>query len=99
MKSYSLEDIEKRNAENPDSFLIPDYTIRNNLSEGDIVKLIFVPTLDKSVAAERLWVEVVSREGKEYIGKVDNDPEYIDGLKSGDLVSFEAKNVSDVWED
>lgn len=99
MKNYVLEDIEKRSAESPDSFIVPDYSIRNNLSKGDIVKLIFIPILDKPVAAERLWVKVVSREGNEYMGKVDNDPEYVDGLKSGDLVFFEARNVSDVWED
>lgn len=98
MVDYTLEDAEKRQVEHPDSFSIPDKTIREGLSQGDIVKLIFLTRRD-DVVAERLWVEVIGRNKDKYTGRIDNEPEYLDSLKAGDLVTFEPRHVSSMWED
>lgn len=97
--NWTLEDAEKRNAEFPDTFSIPSKDVRENLEKGSIVKLIFLPENNEEVEAERLWVEVTDKKDNVYTGRVDNDPEHIEGLKDGDIVTFEPRHVSAIWED
>lgn len=70
--TYILENGEERNQQNPKTFYIPSRKERESIKEGDIVKLMFRFTKEEST--ERMWVQVVSKDGNQYKGLLDNDP-------------------------
>lgn len=43
--------------------------------------------------AERMWVEVVERNGDRFLGKLANDPAFIADMEFGDKVEFETKHI------
>jgi uncharacterized protein YegJ (DUF2314 family) len=45
--------------------------------------------------AEHIWIEVVSRDGDNIVGTIDNDPEYRPDLKLGMTVHVKASQISD----
>lgn len=100
---WCLEDGEKRHAETPVTFLIPDETIRQNLQPGDFAKLIFRISLEgddqPSSVIERMWVIVRTRTSSGYLGVLDNNPASIsenDTLWSGVELPFEPRHVISV---
>lgn len=96
--AWSLEDGEAVHAAHPRSFFIPPAPHREDIRVGEAAKLSFVvgpdPTKADGHNAEQLWVEVVehARDGS-YVGKLDDDPRIVRGLKDGDMVDFEPRHV------
>ena len=96
--TYRLDDGEVLNRSHPDTFWIPSRQRRENLVDGDLVKLIFELDDGEQIQRERMWVLVEGREGSKYRGLLDNDPVSTDEIKSGMEVLFEARHVIDVYE-
>ncbi|RBP42563.1 uncharacterized protein DUF2314 [Roseimicrobium gellanilyticum] len=69
---------------------------------GDMVKLIFRykdPVRNSgSFNAERMWVEIVSFGEGCLVGRLDNNPQYTDLLKSDDTISFHPKHILCFWD-
>ncbi len=72
---------------------------------GDTVKLVFElikPASDKEgnlIHAERMWVQVTKVSEDVLKGSLDNDPIYLNTVKSGDEIKFTEENIFDVWTD
>lgn len=97
---FELGDGEAMNAQHPRTFFIPSAGERTSLSPGDVVKLLFSPAGDGGeVGGERMWVEVTEVTGGGYIGRLDNAPVVIEGIRAGDPVAFEARHVIAVWDE
>jgi hypothetical protein len=77
MKHNRLENAEAVVRRRTYRLSIPDRKDRDALQPGDMVKLIFVGHSEHG-AAERAWVEVLSRRGRRHVGRVDNDLLFID---------------------
>jgi len=97
--TFTLEDGEAWNRENPDSFWIPSKGRRENLVQGDLVKLVFNLTDGEQTQGERMWVIVRGGDRLGYTGTLDNDPYSTDQIKAGLEVSFEPRHVIDIFED
>jgi hypothetical protein len=91
-----LIDVEKRHADNPDTFEIPSREERESLRVWDFARLIFAP-------GERIWVEVV-KVGAEgvmkpgfaaYIGAIRNRPIAVT-LQYGDWIGFDPRHICEV---
>ena len=100
--SFTLIDGEQRNADNPDTFEIPEIEDRLAVKKGDMVKLGF-EVEGEDLGGERMWVEVslvheVLGEIDWFMGTIANDPIVID-RKFGDPVHFEPKNIISIWEE
>lgn len=95
--TFTLEDGEILNKENPDTFWIPALDRRENLKEDDLVKLIFTITDGEKSQGERMWVLVKSGDGSGYTGILDNDPYSTDQMEAGISVSFEPRHVIDIY--
>ena len=94
--SFTLRDPRLDQAEAPYTFFLPDPRRINALDVGDSVKLIFVPTCEGTKwSAEGMWVEILARDGTRYQGSLDNSPEDIPWLSSGDPVEFESWHIID----
>lgn len=93
-KEWKLESAAEMNAAYPDTFFIPSVKQRNNLRVGDFVKLLFA-SVNGSGFAERMWVEVVAvGRGRTYVGRLDNQPFYLEGLDLNDPVIFASDHVA-----
>ena len=100
--SWYLENVYERNEESPYTFYVPSQIIVDNLTVGDLVKLIFVIEAEQEdgLSAERMWVEITQINGQKFIGKLDNEPYRIQDLKVGDEISFGIENICDTeYED
>lgn len=90
-----LADCEALHAEHPDTFELPDVSVRRGLGCGWLVKLIFEP-------GERMWVKVTAAHESEYLdevmytGVLDNEPLMVKSLKRGDRVAFSPKHIASV---
>ncbi|TVV43676.1 DUF2314 domain-containing protein [Thalassolituus sp. C2-1] len=97
---YELDDGEMLHAEAPETFYIPEINVRNNLSVGDCVKLVFrmdQPKLD-DISVERMWVEITDVKEGFYIGFLDNDPVGEVTIKCNDTVVFQPKHIIAIYE-
>jgi hypothetical protein len=94
-QSWQLEDAAVIAAANPYTFYKPSSEAISLLRPGNLVKLIFAFQSDdpKVPRAERMWVQIERVERGLFAGKLDNDPRYIQDLKCGDDVEFEARHV------
>ncbi len=102
--AWELESGEARHAEAPDSFQIPSRDVRESLSVGDAVKLLFniesegESGLERNV--ERMWVIIRERVGDLYVGVLDSSPCSIepdpDFLARGSEVVFGPEHIVDV---
>ena len=97
--TYTLDDGEELNKLYPDSFWIPPLNIRQNLSKGQTVKLIFRITNGEKTLVERMWVIVNKITSDGYVGALDNDPYCTKKLSAGLEVSFQPKHVIQIYED
>lgn len=100
-KKFILENGEAFNKEFPDTFDIPELKKRENIKNGELVKLSF--TMEKGntkeTVNERMWVKVVSVESNYYIGKLDNIPFEDVSLNLHDTIYFQAKHIIATWEE
>lgn len=94
-QSWHLEDVINRHNQDP-RFNIPSEDERSSITEGTLVKLIFVSDTEDEPGAERMWVEVKTL-GVNYTGLLDNDPTIIKNLSSGDSISFNNNNILDIY--
>ena len=95
--SFTLDSGVTLNREFPDTFEIPPLHARENLEEGDLVKLIFCIEVERIIYRERMWV-VVKRVLPEYfIGRLDNDPGCTNEIKSGMEIHFHSDHVIQIW--
>lgn len=86
-----LVDAEKRHAEHPRSFHIPELEDRMSLEEEDLVKLGFE---SEDLLGERLWFEITDVLGPgRYVGELQNYPVTFECAKE---ITFEAKHVLDI---
>ena len=97
--TFTFEDGEILNQENPDTFWIPAKERRENLVKGDLVKLVFNLSDGEQTQGERMWVIVKGGDSSGYTGILDNDPYSTDQIKAGLEVSFEPRHVIDIFED
>lgn len=97
---FELGNGEEMNAQHPRSFFIPSAEERAGLVPGDIVKLLFLPDGDDAeLGGERMWVEVTETTEVGWIGRLDNDPVVIEGIRAGDPIAFAARHVISIWDD
>ena len=95
---WRLDDGEQRSREAPETFLIPDLTLRKTLQPGDLAKLIFEIAVEgeEYPAVERMWVIVRERISSGYIGMLDNEPRAIssnDQFWLGTELPFEYRHI------
>ena len=96
--TFTLADGEILHEDNPETFWIPPKERRENLVEGDLVKLVFSLSDGEQTQRERMWVLVKGGDQSGYTGTLDNDPYSTDRIKAGFEVSFEARHVIDIFE-
>ncbi len=98
--TWTLDDGIERNLESPQTFHIPKKWKKTILSKNDLVKLIFVFTIEDrkptTTEVERMWVIITSKNGDEFEGVLDNDPYCTDQIKSGIHVNFNKKHIIDL---
>lgn len=74
----------------------PDAAVREGLEVGGLAALVFrreASAAEVQGIYERLWVEVVARDGDAYQGELENHPTFIRGLKNGAPVTFGPEHV------
>jgi len=99
--NWSFEDAQSMAKKHPKTFEIPNQDDINSVKAGSVVKLIFniEDSSDDTPGSERMWVEVTKVNNSGYVGKLDNRPAVIRGLKPGDKIEFQAKNIASIWQD
>jgi hypothetical protein len=94
---------EERHAAHPQTFQIPSRGARESLAPGDGVRLLFdIETrnggrvIDRGV--DRMWVIVKLRREERYVGILDSDPGFAEGLnlRAGDAIAFGPEHVADI---
>jgi hypothetical protein len=89
IKPIKLVNAEEMARQYPDTFEVPSSSVLRKLHKGDLVKV--------SKPGERFWVEIVSRKGNTFLGRVDN-PLLFGDVGYGDHIEFHACNVYSVYE-
>lgn len=94
-QTWKLENVALIAKESPYTFYLPSEEVIKQLKIGDVVKLMFNCEVenDQGWSAERMWVEITSREGGQFQGFLDNDPYYIPDIKAGDELSFNPHHI------
>jgi hypothetical protein len=95
IKTWKLGDAADRAQEAKYTFYIPPRSTLAKLSKGNFVKLIFDCDVKNEMgwSAERMWVEILERDGDTFRGNLDNDPSYIPDLVAGDLIEFGINHI------
>lgn len=99
--SWYLDNVYDLNKESRYTFYIPSQVVLDRLEVGDSVKLIFVTeeAEDDGFRGERMWVEITQINGKNFVGKLDNEPHRLP-LRVGDEISFGIEHICDTeYED
>jgi len=96
-KSWHLENVQQIADEFPYTFYKPSSEVVSQLKVGNEVKLMFEFESDdpEAPSAERMWVEITSITDDGYIGKLDNEPAYIQDIKYEDPVEFQVCHIVD----
>jgi hypothetical protein len=81
----------------------PDAELRESLSVGEYVKLVFRFADEESKRldnqCERMWVKVTAHnDDGNYVGTVENDPQH-EAARYGDVVHFHPLQVADILVD
>jgi hypothetical protein len=92
--TWHLEDVEARQRESPRHYPIPPSAERQSLQPGDLVKLVFLSDADDG-DGERMWVEVDTVEGGDFIGTLANQPKVVP-LSPGAEIRFQPRHVAAV---
>ncbi|HWO78437.1 MAG TPA: DUF2185 domain-containing protein [Bacillus sp. (in: firmicutes)] len=98
---WKLDSVVDRHKESPYTFYLPSDHVLNQLKAGDLVKLMFMAeeALDNGYEGERMWVEILERNGSEFRGKLMNKPYYLQSLQYGDLIHFNRIHICDTQLD
>ena len=76
---WELESGEVRHHAAPETFQLPEETVRKSLKRGSAAKLIFVIQTENEnghheISTERMWVVVSEETNGRYIGRLTNQP-------------------------
>lgn len=95
--SYELEDPRPIAAESPYTYYLPSQARLDAVKVGDLIKLIIrsLPP-SRQYNAERMWVEVISREGELWTGSLQNTPFDMPQLQIGNVISFPPSHIIDI---
>lgn len=98
---WQLDNVFERNKESPYTFYKPSKAVTDKLKAGDLVKLIFFSDSDTAgYKGERMWVEITDRNKENFVGKLDNEPYHLKGLKLGQILHFGTEHICDTeYED
>ena len=98
---WVLVSAEERHAASPATFHIPPRSTRDTLVRGVAAKLLFhIETKDADRVVDRgidrMWVIVMTVTPEGYLGVLDNDPGYAEGLnlRAGDIIAFGPQHVA-----
>ncbi|MBH5316520.1 DUF2185 domain-containing protein [Paenibacillus sp. GSMTC-2017] len=93
--TWKLDSVVELHKEAPYTFYLPSDQVIEKLTVGDLVKLIFmsIEELESEYNGERMWVEIISRNGSDFVGKLANQPHYLNSLQYGDLIDFNAIHI------
>ena len=96
-KSWSLEDAKKLADKFPKKFSKPSKEIITPLEKGHKAKLIFKFNGDdpETPGTEQLWVEILLVQNNKFLGQLEDEPKYIQDLKSGEIIEFEERHIID----
>lgn len=102
MPSWTLENADEVAAASRYTFFKSPRETISLVRPDEVVKLIFVFDSENPEAprAERMWV-IVDQVGPDghFIGRLDNEPEWIEDLKLGDEVTFDARHIINTEHD
>ena len=97
-KSWALEDAQTLVDKLPKKFTKPSSDALKPLEGGHKAKLVFKFTNDnpKAPDSENLWVEILLVEDdKKLLGQLEDEPQFIQDLKRGDIIEFEERHIID----
>lgn len=96
-----LDNVYERNKESPYTFYKPSEEVINSLEVGDLVKLIFFVESDEDgYRGERMWVEIIERNGNDFVGKLENKPYRLKDLNRGQEINFRPEHICETeYED
>ena len=98
-RTYYLENIaEAKKKSSSRKFMKPSDTEIGNLKPNDVVRLFFVFNFktNDGCRAERMWVEIIEKNGTNFKGRLTNRPVYIKDLSAGDIVEFTNDNIATI---
>lgn len=96
-KSWDLGDVQKLVDEIQNKFFKPSIEIIEPIEKGHKVKLTFNFKSDtpKAPNNEQLWVDILLVQDNKFLGQLEDNPKYIQELKCGEIIEFEARNIID----
>jgi uncharacterized protein YegJ (DUF2314 family) len=99
--TWQLDNVYERNKESPYTFYKPSKEVIDSLEVGDLVKLIFFVESDEDgYRGERMWVEIIERNGTNFVGKLENEPYRLKNLNSGQEIHFRTEHICETeYED
>jgi uncharacterized protein YegJ (DUF2314 family) len=94
--AWRLENGVERHARAPDTFEIPDESIRSRLVPGCDAKLMFTLNSPDGPQVERMWVRITGYTRTGYVGVLTNQPRMASSpIARGDRVEFGPDHVID----
>lgn len=94
-KSWRLIEAHGLTGNPSDKFPLPSGELFDSLEKGHKVKLLFESETGtpKRINSEQLWVEILLVHGNQYLGQLEDEPQYIEGLHRGEMVEFREGHV------
>lgn len=95
---WKLGDGHARNKKYPNSFQVPTPQEKAQVQPGDLVKVMFEPSLfppGSDKIGERMWVRVTKAVDRRLEGWIDNYPICFPRLEYGDTIRFQRKHIID----
>lgn len=91
-----LIDAQERHHITPGTFEVPGPDRLDAIGAGDFVKIgLEFPENEDGMNGERFWVEVLQRNGDDFVGRVDNELYFTShhGVKLNDCVPFSRQHI------
>jgi uncharacterized protein YegJ (DUF2314 family) len=93
---WQLENGVARHEEAPDTFEVPDASVRSRLVPDSNAKLIFTLKGEDGPHVERMWVRITGYSDTGYLGVLNNDPRTVGApISLGQVVEFWPDHVID----
>jgi hypothetical protein len=94
--TYTLGNAEEKNKAHPTTFFIPSWELRDGVTVGTLVKLLFEGVDGRS---ERMWVKVTEvLSGPQFKGVLDNDALSPHLPKCGSVIEFGPENILSIYD-